>query len=200
MGKTKTWIVYAHISPNGKFYIGITCQKPNRRWRNGKGYKHNDYFNNAIKKYGWNNFQHEIIAGGLTLDEANNFEEILIDKLNCNDRNFGYNRSSGGDGVKGIPCSKERKEYLSKTMRGEGNPMYGISLKGMKGKDNPMYGKLPAHAIKVLCVNTGEVFESLTAGAKKYNTHHADISKVCRGIRNYAGTINGEPIIWRYAK
>lgn len=55
----KLYIVYAHVNKlNGKTYIGQTCQSPERRWRNGDGYKHNLYFRRAIDKYGWDNFIH----------------------------------------------------------------------------------------------------------------------------------------------
>ena len=67
----RKWCVYKHTSPSGKIYIGITCQNPNRRWRNGEGYKKNKYFYRAIQKYGWNNFQHEVIEEGLTEKDAN---------------------------------------------------------------------------------------------------------------------------------
>ena len=60
------YIVYMHISPSGKKYIGITKQNPKRRWNSGNGYKNNDYFTKAIKKYGWNNFLHIILAENLT--------------------------------------------------------------------------------------------------------------------------------------
>lgn len=37
--------VYKHTTPSKKVYIGITNQKPERRWgKNGRGYKDNDYF------------------------------------------------------------------------------------------------------------------------------------------------------------
>ena len=54
------YIVYMHISPSNKKYIGITKQEPNRRWRNGQGYK-GQVFYNAIEKYGWKNIQHIIV-------------------------------------------------------------------------------------------------------------------------------------------
>lgn len=74
---TPSWTVYAHIAPNGKMYVGITSQKPENRWRNGlSGYNSNDHFCNAIRKYGWENFQHEIIASGLTIEEASNMEKL----------------------------------------------------------------------------------------------------------------------------
>ena len=63
--------VYIHTSPSGKRYIGITGQKPERRWRkNGLGYKDHTYFWNAICRYSWDNFKHEIVASNLTKEEA----------------------------------------------------------------------------------------------------------------------------------
>ena len=52
---------------------------------------------------------------------------------------------------------------------------------------------------KVICLNNLEVFESLQsagicAGLKSYTS----ISNCCRGRRNYAGKINGEPAKWMY--
>ena len=48
----KNWIVYRHISPSGKVYIGITSNLKNR-WRlNGRNYcTYNSIFKNAIEKY-----------------------------------------------------------------------------------------------------------------------------------------------------
>lgn len=46
----KTYCVYKHVLPNNKIYIGITKQNPLLRWKNGHGYKHCNYFYNAILK------------------------------------------------------------------------------------------------------------------------------------------------------
>lgn len=116
MEEIKEWTVYVHISPSNKYYVGITCQEPERRWKkNGRGYfyQNNEHFENAIKKYGWDNFQHEIIASHLTEAEAKNFEKILIQKLNSRNPNFGYNKTDGGDGFAGV------KRY------GKNNSFYG---------------------------------------------------------------------------
>lgn len=89
--------VYRHTCPNGKVYIGITKQKPERRWGNGgRGYKENEYFYRAIQKYGWDNIRHEIIAKGLTEDEAATMEIDLISRYRATDRSCGYNRHFGG--------------------------------------------------------------------------------------------------------
>lgn len=65
-----TFCVYCHTNlQNGKRYIGITKQDPERRWRNGDGYK-NGAFHNAIMKYGWGGFRHEVLFSELTEAEA----------------------------------------------------------------------------------------------------------------------------------
>ena len=91
------WTVYAHIAPNGKMYVGITGMDPEVRWRNGKGYRKNIYFDRAIQKYGWENFEHQIIASGLTKEEAGNCERLLIEKLDLMNKDKGYNQTSGGE-------------------------------------------------------------------------------------------------------
>lgn len=96
-----TYCVYIHTNKiNGKKYVGQTKHGDNperKRWKYGDGYKCCKYFYHAIKKYGWNLFDHEIIASNLTLDEANHFEELLISKLDTINPDNGYNIKSGGD-------------------------------------------------------------------------------------------------------
>ena len=99
-----TYCVYVHINKtNGKMYVGKTAYEdnPNRRWRGGYGYKKFTYFRNAIDKYKWDNFDHEIVASHLTKSEADNFEKLLIKELHTRDCDFGYNLTDGGEGVTG---------------------------------------------------------------------------------------------------
>lgn len=73
--------VYIHTNKtNGKVYIGITGRNPLERWNNGKGYKLNPYFWKAIKKYGWNGFNHDILEDNLTREEAKEKEIYYIKK------------------------------------------------------------------------------------------------------------------------
>lgn len=88
--------LYVHITPNNKFYIGITKQKPVKRWLNGKGYQRQSYFYNAILKYGWKNIQHIILYSNLTKEDAENKEILLIKLLKSNNRKYGYNIENGG--------------------------------------------------------------------------------------------------------
>jgi len=93
--------------------VGITCQNPSQRWNNGGGYKSSPHFYSSINKYGWDNFEHEIIAGGLMEKEAKNFEKILIEKLNTRNKEFGYNITRGGDGSIGLKHSNESRIKMS---------------------------------------------------------------------------------------
>lgn len=92
------YTVYAHINRiNQKIYIGITCQAPAVRWgKNGYKYKNNPYFYSAIRKYGWDNFDHEIIASNLYKREAENFERLLVTTLGTYQHGKGYNLDMGG--------------------------------------------------------------------------------------------------------
>ena len=91
-----------HTSPSGKIYVGITSRDVRQRWQNGRGYIKNDHFYRAIQKYGWNKFEHEVIAENLTKDEACEMEKVLIKELKSNDYHFGYNLSAGGEGSLGL--------------------------------------------------------------------------------------------------
>lgn len=92
------FVVYEHKNIlDNKRYIGITCQKVNRRWRNGKSYQHNPHFYNAIQKYGWNNFEHIVLFNNLTKEEAEQKEIELIALYNSTNSNYGYNIENGGN-------------------------------------------------------------------------------------------------------
>lgn len=110
------YCVYMHINKlNQKKYIGQTCQKPEKRWQNGKGYFHNKYFSRAIQKYGWDNFEHNILYTNLTKEEADEIEKSLIQKYNTINPN-GYNAKEGGSNGK---PSKETRLKMSESHKGQ---------------------------------------------------------------------------------
>lgn len=114
VGEDRNYCVYIHTNKiNGKKYVGQTCQwPPEKRWGlNGVGYKHNEYFYRSIQKYGWDNFEHQIIKTNLTKENANELEEILIKKLGALDRSKGYNFRHGGNNGK---HSEETKKKLKR--------------------------------------------------------------------------------------
>ena len=110
------YCVYKHTSPGGKVYIGITKRNPIVRWESGKGYRHNDHMTYAIQKYGWENFQHEILMSGLSALEAEVMEKLLIAQYKSNDRRYGYNITSGGDFSNEI--SEETRKKISAAHKG----------------------------------------------------------------------------------
>jgi len=111
----KKWCVYCHTNKiNGKKYIGVTSQSPaSKRWgRNGVGYNYNKIFYDSIKKYGWDNFTHEILFKNLTEKEAKQKEVELIKYNNTMNKNKGYNLSYGGEGEIGFKISETSKEKM----------------------------------------------------------------------------------------
>lgn len=122
----KNYIVYMHITPNNKKYIGVTCRKKEYRWRNGSGYKGQQLFYRAIQKYGWENIEHIILFENLTKEEAENKEIELIRQYKTNRREYGYNISLGGNlGTTGLHFSNETKEKMSINQKGKNNSFYG---------------------------------------------------------------------------
>lgn len=92
------YIVYCHTNKiNNKKYIGQTCRSLEiRSGKNGRYYKNCIAFYNAIKKYGWNNFEHEVLFENLTKEAADRIEKILIQTFKTQDHQYGYNIQNGG--------------------------------------------------------------------------------------------------------
>ena len=115
MQNDKNYYVYKHTSPFNKIYIGISTN-PKKRWSGkGKGYKDNNHFTNAINKYGWDNFKHEILFSNLTENEAKSKEIELIAYYDSTNPNKGYNISLGGN-----ICSESSRMKMSKTKKEKG--------------------------------------------------------------------------------
>lgn len=115
----RRYCIYSHTNLiNGKKYIGQTKYRddPQRRWHYGYGYQGCEVFNKAIQKYGWDNFEHEILLDGLTREEANLYEESYI-KLyhtcvmdeNC----WGYNLTYGGNNRLISDATREKMRRIS---------------------------------------------------------------------------------------
>lgn len=83
--------IYCYTSPSGKKYIGQTrTTLKHRAGANGKSYQGCSAFNNAIKKYGWENFQAEILEE-VPLDVIDETEINYILDYDTINPNFGYN-------------------------------------------------------------------------------------------------------------
>ena len=111
------YVVYCHIAPNRKKYVGITSTNTNQRWRNGRGYEKNYHFSRAIEKYGWESFRHQILLDRRTLYEAKSIVRRVNADGHLTDRRFGYNLRDGGDGS----FSQESRAKMSASRMGNTN-------------------------------------------------------------------------------
>lgn len=120
--------VYYHYNPrNGKYYIGITSQEPQKRWGyNGSHYKCNEHFWRAIQRDGWDNFEHIVIETGLSREMAVSMEKRLIRE--CDSYNNGYNRSYGGESMLGYEMAQDIKIKISESNSGANGYWYGKKL------------------------------------------------------------------------
>jgi len=122
---------------NGKVYIGFAKNVNNRKHR----HKHfaltkgvSNYFYTVIRKYGWNNFQWEIIYQSKdrlhTLNVMENFfiveYKTYIGYKDCR----GYNMTLGGDGSLGNnnPKTQSHKDAISKSLSGKKKSVEHIGL------------------------------------------------------------------------
>ncbi len=166
----KKFIVYKHTNiKNNKVYIGITSKKPKHRWNSGKGYKHNKYLTNSINKYGWSSFKSEIILENLNKDEACKKEIELIKLYKSNNIEFGYNISDGGNlSHLGYKHSDKTKIKMSKNH---------ADFKGEKSTSS----------IKIICLETLGIFNSIAEAGRKLNIDHRAIHNV---LKNKAKSCN----------
>ena len=97
MEKEKTWCVYMHTNKiNNKKYIGISSDVKRRWCCDGYNY-YDQVFGSAIQKYGWDGFDHEILFDNLSKEQACKYEQQLIEQYKTLEKEYGYNRSKGGD-------------------------------------------------------------------------------------------------------
>jgi group I intron endonuclease len=135
---------------NGKIYVGQDTKNNANYLGSGKLLKY------ALKKYGKDNFQKEILEYCKNIDELNEREKYWITELNSTNKEIGYNVTFGGQygwmmGLKHTENTKLKYSIDRKgKLIGEKNGMYGKkhtdeSKKKMSnpkfGQNNGMYGK-----------------------------------------------------------
>lgn len=216
-----TWTVYKHTSPSNKVYIGITKREPKIRWGNGNSYKRQPHFYNAIIKYGWKNFKHEVLYENLTEEQAKLLEISLIHYHKSNNNKFGYNLTNGGDGCKGRVTSEETKQKISKANKGkpgnhnkasaetiakmrlahlgdkwspERRQKASIQRKGRKLKPETIQKIKEKNYKKVICIETGIEYTSIKEASEKTNICYNNIGACCNKRIKTAGGFH-----WRFS-
>jgi group I intron endonuclease len=210
---------------NNKKYIGQSCNIKSRfgnhKWLLNNNKHPNEYLQNAWNKYGQEKFLFHVIEICKD-DQIDDREKHYISLYNTTNHIFGYNLDSGGNLNK--RHSDKTKEKMSNSAKGvlpseETKQKISINRKGkMCGSDHFMYGRhLPEEtkkklsesitgmfanekhyeATKVICLNTGEVFNTMKQAGEKYNTNPFNISKCCKGLRLSSGKLSdGTPLQW----
>jgi len=89
--------VYKHTFPNGLIYIGLArgntyTELNNNRWYGGNGYKSRKCMFSEIKRVGWSNMKHELLATHLTKAQAYITERFFINAENSRNPEVGYNK------------------------------------------------------------------------------------------------------------
>lgn len=180
---------------NGDFYIGITCgylsRRKSKHRRSAQKGGSQGYFHRAIRKHGWENFSFSILSEWADYEDAKKEEIRLIAALKPR-----YNMTEGGDGARGYKHTPEVVAAIVK--RSTGRPGY------WKGKNIPPHvvenlrriqaGRTDKARVlamgpksmqrRVVCLDDGAEFESVSAAAANYSLNGTVISSVCNKKRH----------------
>ena len=194
--ENKDYKVYMHTVPNGRRYIGITHQEPERRWRGGMHYNYNKRFFLVIVQYGWDNIKHEILYENLSEEEAMQKEVELIAYYKTNQEEYGYNMTSGGSGAPNCTKSIETREKLSRANKGK-KASEETKRKISEGRKGKLKGKESPSAKKVLQYdldgNLVKEWDCLMDIQRALNVSYSSIWAVCNDKRKQ---IKG--YVWKY--
>lgn len=146
---------------NGKIYIGQS-KHIKQRWsehkKELKTNRHtNKYLQRAWNKYGENNFAH-IVLEECDEDLLDEREKYYIELYNSFNSDVGYNLTDGGGRNKNV--SADTREKLRNCMLGVNHP----------------------NRKEVICLETGEIFISITAAANSIGVDYSAITRCCNGL------------------
>lgn len=177
------YMVYAHITPNGLYYIGISKQQPCKRWQ-PKLYK-DTILAPYTEQYGWENIEHKVLCDGLTKKEAEQWEDRIIQALSMNGLCINKQRSGGY-------ARDDTKTYMQvyyKQYRQE----HKEELKAYKKDYNKQYHQEHKEGIKAykkqydkqrLSTPEGKIYNRV----KSYNQRHTPIETPMEAKQRYLAT------------
>ena len=124
----------------------------------------------------------------------NNIEKALNDKLTTKEKSM----IKAGVKAMDIDLDNMLKEYadgvkveiLSEKYNMEKSQIYSLAKRYSIKRNISL--------VRVKCVTTGEVFNTVTKASEKYNIPTTNISKACKGTYRTAGTLNGTKLVWEY--
>lgn len=184
-----SYYTYAHFTKdtNELFYIGkgsFTKQGDFKRANACTG--RNTYWKNKVNKH--NGFKVEILAVWKTEQEAFAHEEFLISVM----KEKLVNLTSGGEGCAGRVQSKAEKDKRANSHRGKKRSPQSLANMSKAQKNNivslaALQEAREKQKKKILCVETGIVYDSLSEAGHLSGVLFQNISKACKGIRQHAG-------------
>jgi hypothetical protein len=185
---------------NGNIYIGVHCTDKIDDGYLGSGI----ILKNAINIYGRENFKRDIIYDVDTSELAYFIESFLVDSSFCK-REDTYNIKKGGEGGTTEKLSIEHRKNISKGLMGHkvsesARKKLSIFHKGIKkSKQHRIALKEAKCKSKVLCINTGIIYNSLAEAQEDTNICKANIWSNIKGFRLHAGKLSdGTKLSWKY--
>lgn len=169
-------------------YIGQTIQTLRRRMQGhiSEAKKDKYYFHSALKKYGIDNFDWDIIEECNNEEDLNKLEAYIIFNLNTIVPN-GYNLRTGGS------CGKpteETKKKISKTLKGNipwNKGKTNIYSEESKRKNSEAHrGKKNSRAKSIILIHSDgikEQFDCMADACRKYNLCDSHLTEVAQGKR-----------------
>lgn len=194
---------------DGKIYVGKTARTLEIRM-NEHRWSTELYIDRAIRKYGMDAFEVSVIEECDDEEKLNEREIYWIAFYNCKKPN-GYNMTDGGDGGAGHVVSEEAKNKISKFHKGrkksektckkisESKTGHSLSKKhrnkiGESGRGRIASSKTRAQMSAscknkraVICLETGQIFESIAAAAKWVGISRNSIADAIYGRTKSAG-------------
>ena len=169
----------------------MTSLSSKERWRGGKGYTHNKEFYSDICFFGWDGFDHEVIAEGLCEEDAKRLETRLISEFRTTEPQNGYNKSFGVT-MTGMHRTEDEKHRISVKLKGRTFSeihRLRISLQS-RGTNHPGAKAVYQYS------KTGEFIKKwdyMNLAAETLNIKKQSISQNCNGKRKSAGGF-----VWSY--
>lgn len=196
---------------NGKVYIGITTKtlEYRRKVHERDSKRYNYLFYRALKKYGFDNFEWEVIDTAQNIEELERKEkEYILLYESFNNPEKGYNSTSGVNSHYQI--TDEQRKLRSERAKGKNNPMYG-TISPLRGKkfseehkrriseslskaDRPhLKGSSNPSARRVINLDTGKIFDTIKEASEFYSANKIGITAVCKGKQKTCGGYR-----WKY--
>jgi len=138
----KTYYVYCHTNlNNSKCYVGWTSTTMEKRWKRHCGASKagsRNHFHAAIRKWGIDCWEHEILESLPTAEEAKLAEILWIQNKKSHiytNEGVGYNETLGGEGCAGCKRTAEHRaaiSYMAKNRSPELRYKIGSANRGKK--------------------------------------------------------------------